>query len=60
MAEHLNTISEASDKLRIGRTLTFRAIKNRELVAVKIGRRTLIPDSSIDSYIERLKERANA
>lgn len=52
----LNNIEQASEKLGgLGRTRLFELLRTGELRSVKIGRRRMIPDSSIAQYIDGLK-----
>jgi excisionase family DNA binding protein len=37
-----------------GRTKVYELIKDRELTAVKIGRRTFVTHASIEAYVDRL------
>lgn len=54
--DSLHALPKAQEQLGyIGRTKVFELIKRGELETVKIGRRRLVPQSSIDRYITRLK-----
>ena len=56
MLDKLNNIEEAQQKLGgLGRTRIFHLLQTGELRSVKIGRRRMIPDSSIAQYIDGLK-----
>lgn len=44
----------ATGQLGIGRTSVYERVKTGELAAVKIGRRTLITQASIDAFVDRL------
>lgn len=48
----------AAERLSIGATLVKRLIRDGELRAVKIGRRTVIPITEIDAYLQRELEAA--
>lgn len=48
--ERLIPLSEARDHLGIGRTSIFKLMRNGELKAVKIGRKTLIPSSELTRF----------
>lgn len=50
----LYTISQTIEVLAIGRTSLYDLFKRRELVPVKIGRRTLVPASEISALVSRL------
>lgn len=41
-----------------GRTKVYELIKEHELTAVKIGRRTFVTRSSIEAYVDRLAAKA--
>lgn len=54
--DNLNDLPAARIKLGgIGRSSIYRLMDTGELRSVKVGRRRLIPDSSIQQYIEGLK-----
>ena len=56
MIDTLNNIEQASEKLGgLGRTRLFELLRTGELRSVKIGRRRMIPDSSIAQNIDGLK-----
>jgi excisionase family DNA binding protein len=56
----LLSVPEAMRALNIGRTLLYDLIAERELVLIKIGRRSLIPRQSIEDYVSRLTAKAAA
>jgi excisionase family DNA binding protein len=62
----LHSIKESCDHLGIGRTSMYALIAAGELVAVKIGRRTLISAQSLESFVRaaekdaRLRRRCSA
>jgi len=48
------SVDEAAHTLGIGRSLLYRLLKTKDLRAVKIGGRTLIPVREIEAYLARL------
>lgn len=52
-APALLTVGETCQHLRISRWMFYRLIQRRELASVRIGRRRLVPESAIRSYIEK-------
>lgn len=54
MNERLLNLTETQHRLGgIGRTSLFGLLRDGDLRAVRIGRRTMIPESQIDAYIRR-------
>ncbi|RXG83813.1 helix-turn-helix domain-containing protein [Bradyrhizobium zhanjiangense] len=51
------SIVEACDLLSIGRTTLYQLIKAGDLQTRKVGRRTLIPAKSLDSFIGAVEQR---
>ena len=51
-------VSRAAAMLDIGKTKLYELVGNGDLEAIRIGRRTLILQTSIDMLISRLRERA--
>lgn len=51
-------ITEAANRLGIGRTKTYELIATGELEAVHIGRRRLVAADSIEAYVRRLRDAA--
>lgn len=47
-------VEEAAKALGIGRTFVFHLIKQGQLKAVKIGRRTLIPVREVEDFLTRM------
>lgn len=52
---HLYSVPEAAVQLSVGRSMVYELLKSGELERVKIGRRSLVLASSIESYINRLR-----
>jgi excisionase family DNA binding protein len=50
----LLTIPEACASIRVGRTKFYQLLNAGEIKAVKIGKKTLIPEKSILQWIEDL------
>lgn len=50
----LLTVQEAADQLGIGRTLTYKLMRNGELDSVRIGRLRRIPLSAVQKYAHHL------
>lgn len=53
--EKLLTVREAYEMLRISKWTLYQLLHRRELESVQIGRRRLIPMSSVTKLIEKLK-----
>lgn len=57
--DRLNDLPRSQEQLgNLGRTKLFELIRNGDLASVKIGRRRMIPQSSIDAYVARLRDHA--
>ena len=50
----LNTLQSTGERLGVGRTTVRELVNAGDLEAVKIGRRTLIPEASIARLVGRL------
>lgn len=50
-------VSRAMEVLGIGKTKIYDLIADGELETVKVGRRTLIVQASIDAFFERIRSR---
>lgn len=48
------SVEDAARALGIGRSLAFRMIREGQLVAVKIGRRTLVPVKECEAFLARV------
>lgn len=55
MDKTLLNIPEACAKLRIGRTRLYQILNAGQIKAVRIGKRTLIPSSAIENFINELQ-----
>jgi excisionase family DNA binding protein len=49
-------MDDAAERLGIGRWLLYQLIARNEVQSVRIGRRRLVPASSIDAYLDRLMD----
>lgn len=54
----LISVPDAGVQLGLCKASTWKLIKEGRLEAVKIGRRTLVPDPAIDAFIASLPRRA--
>jgi excisionase family DNA binding protein len=54
-ASRLLTVKETCSYLRISPPTLYRMIERRELVPVKIGKRTLFDKKDLDNYIDAAK-----
>jgi len=55
----LYSVEASASLLGISRSTLYLQIQSRDIKAVKINNRTLIPHSSLIRYVARLEERAN-
>jgi len=53
MSSTVCSVKEAAAIMRVGRTFTYKLIKDGQLEIVKLGRRTLVKIQSINALIER-------
>jgi excisionase family DNA binding protein len=51
----LHPVDEAASMLGIGRTSLYELVKRGDLEICKIGRRALIPDSSLQAFVRKLR-----
>jgi excisionase family DNA binding protein len=58
MSDELLKISEASERLRLGRSLFYDLLRRGEIRSISIGRARRIPVSAIREFIERKEEEA--
>lgn len=49
------SVETAADLLGLGRTLLYAELNSGRLKGVKVGRRTLIPESSIQQWLQNLE-----
>ncbi|MGD0886160.1 MAG: helix-turn-helix domain-containing protein [Thermodesulfovibrionales bacterium] len=56
MVEKLYTVNEVVEMLRIARATLYRHIDNGLIKPVKLGGRTLFPESELDRLIKRMKK----
>lgn len=55
MDKTLLNITEACEKLRIGRTRLYQILNTGQIKAVRMGKRTFIPAVAIDEFINGLQ-----
>ncbi len=55
LAPVLLTMAEASGTLRISRWMLYRLINSRQLHTVTIGRRRFVPASSLQAFVDQLR-----
>lgn len=52
------SVTQAAEQLSVGRSTMFELIKAGDVLAIKIGRRTVVPATSIETYLfNRIRER---
>lgn len=57
--EHLmHSVEDAAVRLGVGRSTMYSLIAAGDVKAVKIGRRTLLPEAELAAYVGRLRESA--
>ena len=54
-ADHLLTVQEAADRLRISRWSVYNLIRAKQLRTIKIGRRRLVTPAALAEYIKVLE-----
>jgi excisionase family DNA binding protein len=54
-ATDLLTVQEVAEGLRISRWTVYQLIRSGQLESVKIGRRRLLLQSSLEEYVRRLR-----
>ena len=56
MSDKLLTVEEVSERLQISRYTLYKLIESEDIVAIKLGRRTLrFEESEVNKFIERSK-----
>jgi excisionase family DNA binding protein len=53
MAKVLMSVAQFCNQVGVGKTTAYKLIANREIIAVRIGRRTFISEDSAADLIER-------
>ena len=59
-ADHLLTVQEIADRLRISRWSVYNLIRAKQLHTVKIGRRRLATPGALAAYIKALEGGADS
>jgi excisionase family DNA binding protein len=54
-ADHLLTVQEVADRLRISRWSVYNLIRAKQLRTIKIGRRRLATPAALAAYIKALE-----
>jgi excisionase family DNA binding protein len=57
-ADHLLTVQEAADWLRVSRWSVYNLIHTRQLRTIKIGRRRLVSRAALDECVAQLAKDA--
>lgn len=53
----LLTVSQAADRLELGRSLVYELVMRGEIASIKVGRARRIPAAALDQFVaERLAE----
>ena len=60
MQKQLHPVEDARNQLSLGRTKFYEEVQAGRLVIVKAGKKSLVPQSSIDAYVENLIAEAKA
>ena len=55
-----NQIPDVCRRLGIGRTLLYKIIKSGQIHTIKIGNRTLVPESELRRFVSAQLEKATA
>ena len=54
--ENLLTIPEVMDRLKVGRTLTYRLIRSGEIQSIKVGRTRRVTAAALEEFIAHLAQ----
>ena len=55
--DKLYTIKETQELLKVSRAKVYLLIKDGSILPIKLGKRTLFPESELHRFIEELKDR---
>lgn len=55
--DKLYTIKETQELLKVSRAKVYLLIKDGSIQPIKLGKRTLFPESELNRFIEELKDR---
>ena len=55
MSKDLLTINDFCEATNLGRTHVYRLLKNNEVKAIKVGRRTFIKREALEQWLENLE-----
>lgn len=56
----LHPVDDAREQLSLGRTKFYEEVHARRITIVKAGKKSLVPQASIDAYVEMLIAEAQA
>ncbi len=56
--QHVMTVEEAAEALRISRTGAYEAVKRGEIPSIRIGRRVLVPRIALEKMLRGETEAA--
>lgn len=56
LMDKLYTIKEVAEMLRVSKPTVYRLMSDGKLNPIKLGKRTLFPESELNRFIEELKE----
>ena len=52
--KQLYSVNETLEYLNIGRTYFYQLLSERRIIAVKIGKRTFVPNDEINKFVSNL------